>query len=41
VLKDNPTEFAVMKLMEEVIKAVQQVVEKKIDSFNSAGKARP
>jgi fructose-bisphosphate aldolase class II len=40
VLKDNPTEFAVMKLMEEVIKAVQQVVEKKIDSFNSAGKAR-
>jgi len=40
VLKDNPTEFAVMKLMEEVIEAVQKVVEKKIDSFNSAGKAR-
>jgi fructose-bisphosphate aldolase class II len=40
VLKDNPTEFAVMKLMDEVIEAVQKVVEKKIDSFNSAGKAR-
>jgi len=40
VLKDNPTEFAVMKLMDQVIGAVQKVVEKKIDSFNSAGKAR-
>lgn len=40
-LKDNPTEYAVMKLMSEVIEAVQKVVEKKIDSFNSAGKARP
>jgi fructose-bisphosphate aldolase class II len=40
VLKDNPDEFAVVKLMDKVIAAVQEVVEKKIDSFNSAGKAR-
>jgi fructose-bisphosphate aldolase, class II len=39
VLRDNPTEFAVVKLMDEVIAAVQQVVESKIDMFNSAGKA--
>lgn len=39
VLKDNPTEFAVVKLMDEVITAVQEVVESKIDMFNSAGKA--
>lgn len=41
VLEENPTEFAVVKLMDEVIEAVQKVVEKKLDSFNSAGKARP
>lgn len=41
VLADNPTEFAVVKLMDSVIAAVQVVVEKKIDAFNSAGKARP
>lgn len=40
VLEDNPTEFAVVKLMDEVIAAVQKVVEAKIDTFNSAGKAR-
>ena len=40
VLADNPTEFAVVKLMDTVIEAVQKVVEKKIDAFNSAGKAR-
>ncbi len=40
VLEDNPTEFAVVKLMDEVIVAVQKVVEAKIDTFNSAGKAR-
>jgi fructose-bisphosphate aldolase, class II len=40
VLKDNPTEYAVVKLMDKVIESVQQVVEKKIDVFNSAGKAR-
>lgn len=37
-LKDNPDEFAVIKLMDEVIGAVQGVVEDKIDAFGSAGK---
>ncbi len=40
MLEDNKTEFAVMKLMDKVIDAVQEVVESKIDDFNSAGKAR-
>lgn len=40
VLADNPTEYAVVKLMDTVIDAVQAVVESKIDMFNSAGKAR-
>jgi fructose-bisphosphate aldolase class II len=40
VLADNPDEYAVVKLMDKVITAVQEVVEKKIDSFNSSGKAR-
>jgi fructose-bisphosphate aldolase class II len=40
VLADNPTEFAVVKLMDEVIDAVQLVVESKLDMFNSAGKAQ-
>jgi len=40
VLDENKTEFAVVKLMDEVIAAVQKVVETKIDTFNSAGKAR-
>lgn len=39
VLKDNPSEYAVVKLMDEVIVAVQEVVESKIDMFNSSGKA--
>jgi fructose-bisphosphate aldolase class II len=39
VLADNPDEYAVVKLMDTVIEAVQAVVEKKIDAFNSAGKA--
>lgn len=38
-LKENPDEFAVVKLMDEVISAVQGVVESKIDAFGSAGKA--
>lgn len=38
VLADNPTEFAVIKLMDTVIFAVQEVVESKIDMFNSASK---
>ena len=40
VLAENPSEYAVMKLMDKVIEAVQKVVESKIDDFNSAGKAR-
>ena len=40
VLKENPNEYAVVKLMDEVIEAVQGVVEAKIDAFGSAGKAR-
>lgn len=39
VLKDNPDEYAVAKIMEPVRAAVQQVVEEKIDAFGSAGKA--
>ena len=40
VLKENPGEFSVAKLIgKEVIPAVQEVVESKIDDFNSAGKA--
>ncbi|MDZ7744880.1 MAG: class II fructose-bisphosphate aldolase [Candidatus Saccharibacteria bacterium] len=39
VLEDNPTEFAVIKLMDKVIDAVQAVVEEKIDMFNASGKA--
>lgn len=39
VLKDNPNEYAVVKLMPKVYKAVQDVVEEKIMAFGSAGKA--
>jgi fructose-bisphosphate aldolase class II len=38
-LQENPTEFAVVKLMDKVIESVQKVVETKIDAFNSTGKA--
>ena len=41
VLAENKTEYAVVKLMGTVIKAVQKVVESKIDNFNSANKAQP
>lgn len=41
VLAENPTEFAVVKLMDKVIEAVQAVVESKLDAFNSSGKAQP
>ena len=41
VLDENKTEYAVVKLMDGVIAAVQKVVEAKIDTFNSTGKARP
>ena len=39
-LKEHPEEIAVIKLMDEVIEAVQAVVESKIDAFGSAGKAK-
>lgn len=39
VLADHPDEYAVVKLMPEVYDAVQKVVEEKIDTFGSAGKA--
>ena len=38
VLKDNPDEYAVVKLMGGVIDAVQEIVESKIDMFNSSWK---
>lgn len=38
-LKDNPDEYAVVKLMKPVENEVQKVVEEKIDVFGSAGKA--
>lgn len=38
-LKQNPDQFAVMKLMGDVKDAVQTVVEEKINAFGSAGKA--
>ncbi len=40
VLKENKSEYAVVKLMGQVIDEVQKVVESKIDTFNSAGKAK-
>lgn len=40
VLQENKTEYAVIKLMDDVVDAVQAVVESKIDLFNSAGKAK-
>lgn len=39
VLRDNPDEYAVVKLMPTVYQAVQRVVEEKIDAFGSADKA--
>lgn len=41
-LADNPNEFSVAKLIKEkVVDAVREVVESKIDTLNSAGKAQP
>jgi fructose-bisphosphate aldolase class II len=40
-LRANPDEFAIVRLIEPVIRAVQDVVENRIDLFGSAGKARP
>jgi fructose-bisphosphate aldolase class II len=39
VLAENPKEYAIVKLMPTVIKAVQEVVELKMDIFGSSGKA--
>lgn len=39
VLRENPDEYAVVKLMPQVFEAVQAVVEEKISAFGSAGKA--
>lgn len=39
VLRENPDEYAVVKLMPQVFEAVQKVVEEKIHAFGSAGKA--
>lgn len=39
VLRENPDEYAVVKLMPQVYGAVQAVVEEKINAFGSAGKA--
>jgi fructose-bisphosphate aldolase class II len=39
VLADNPTEYAVVKLMPPVIQAIQDVVEHRMDVFGSSGKA--
>ena len=39
VLDENQEQYAVVKLMDHVIDAVQEVVESKIATFNSAGKA--
>ncbi len=39
VLKENPDEYAVVKLMPSVYDAVQKVVEEKIEAFGSKGKA--
>ncbi len=41
ILKENPDEIAVSKLMDGVISAVQKIVEEKIDLFGSVGKAKP
>jgi len=39
VLKENPDEYAVVKLMPAVYEAVEVVITEKISAFNSAGKA--
>lgn len=39
VLRENPDQYAVVKLMPQVYEAVQEVVERKIQAFGSADKA--
>ena len=38
-LRENPNEYAIVKLMPEVYLAVQKVVEEKIMAFGSSGRA--
>jgi ketose-bisphosphate aldolase, class-II len=38
-LRENPHEYAIVKLMPEVYLAVQKVVEEKIMAFGSSGRA--
>ncbi|HET6508036.1 MAG TPA: class II fructose-bisphosphate aldolase [Baekduia sp.] len=40
-LRDHPEEYAIVRLIGPVVRAVQDVVEAKIDLFGSAGYARP
>lgn len=40
-LRDHPDEYAIVRLIGPIIRAVQDVVEQKIDLFGSAGHARP
>jgi fructose-bisphosphate aldolase, class II len=40
-LRDHPDEYAIVKLVAPVIRAVQSVVEQHIDLFGATGKARP
>ena len=40
-LRDHPDEYAVVRLMGPIVRAVQDVVEERIDLFGSAGHARP
>lgn len=40
-LQSHPDEFAIVKLIAPVIRAVQDVVEDRIDLFGAAGKAKP
>ena len=39
VLRENPKEYAVVKLMPEVYMAVEEVVKQKIQAFGTSGKA--
>ena len=40
-LREHPDEYAIVKLIAPVIRAVQDVVEDRIELFGAAGKARP
>ena len=40
-LKDNPDEYAVVKLMKDVEDEVQKIVEEKIETFGSTNRAQP